>query len=303
MKTKNFLIKLEKSVAIIILNWNGIGDTIICLDSLLNQHYSNCQIFVIDNGSDPTEADELRERYGNKIHLSRLNTNKGFSGGVNYGIEQAKLLNPDYYFLLNNDTFIASDFLSPLISVSRDEKKYGILGPVVMDLINKNKIQFAGGRFNWLLARPYHETDKLLSTLNTTFVTGGAMLIRKDVIEKCGLFDDRFFAYFEDVAFCIKAQRNGFLCACVPTSTLYHKLTGSSDRKGSFYTYLLSRNRILFVNNYLSTNYKIYFLTFNFLKLIFSLLFFSVSGQFTRARAFYKGYLDGISGIGGNPRI
>src|SRR5260221_6391947 len=110
-------------VSIIILNWNGLENTKKCLDSLLKISDINYKIILVDNGSKNDEARKLKKKYGKKIDIYPLPTNRGFTGGVNYGIEIAMKENPEYYLLLNNDTTVEKDFLKNLINTVSADKK------------------------------------------------------------------------------------------------------------------------------------------------------------------------------------
>lgn len=288
---------------IIILNWNGLGDTRKCLDYLLRVVNVNFKIMVIDNGSRNNEAAILKKEYGNKIEVFPLKENLGFSGGVNYGTEQAKKYNPTYFLLLNNDVEVDKNFLKFLLETASKNKKIGIVGSCVFDYTQRNKILYSGGEMNWFLAKPFHKTDLHNNIRKEKFVTGCSMLIKKEVVDKVGLLDDNFFAYFEDTAFCFRARESGFECVSDPRSKVYHKESSSTGKEGVLHTYLMSRNRILFVNKYLPPIYRIYFVFFNFGKLMFALLYFLSTLKNRRAYVFLKGYIDGTFGMGGKPTI
>ncbi|MEK7570952.1 MAG: glycosyltransferase family 2 protein [Patescibacteria group bacterium] len=290
------------TVSIIILNWNGIENTKKCLDSLLIIHDVAYEVIVIDNGSRVDEAAELKKIYTTKITVYRQTENTGFTGGCNLGITQAKKNNPDFYLLLNNDTQVTPPFLKELIQTARSNKKIGIVSPVIYDSKREN-ILFSGGSINWFLGKTFHKKEYLIKVKANEFITGCCFLIKKQVIESIGLLDKQFFAYFEDAAYCISARKAGYYCVCAPRAIIFHQQTASSDKRGPFNTYLMARNRILFVNNYAPKVIKYYFFFFNALKLIIAFSFFLITRQQERAYAYYKGYLDGTLGRGGVPRI
>jgi GT2 family glycosyltransferase len=288
---------------IIILNWNGLNDTIACLNSLLMIKSEDYKIFVIDNGSKSNEALLLKRKFDKKIYLYRLEENTGFTGGCSMGVKLAKKYNPDFFLFLNNDVVVEQNFLSELISVAQSSRDIGIVGPFVYDYHKKNKLQYSAGEINWLIAKPYHKTDYVSKIVDTKFITGCSMLIKKKLIEELGSFDEKFFAYFEDVAYCLKAKEKGYRCVSVPSAAVYHKVSGSSNRRGSFYTYLISRNRIIFINNYTPNLYRIYFFVFNLVKLISVYFYFTITLQLSRRYAFLRGYLDGYRKVIGRPNI
>lgn len=291
------------SVCIIMLNWNGLEETRACLTSLLHARIPNTRILLIDNNSSHNEAGILQKEFDKMIEIYKLDKNYGFSGGVNYGIDVAKKYNPDFYLLLNNDTQVDKNFLFHLINTAESNKKIGIVSPLIYDYYNHKKILFAGGDFDWILVKFFHKKDIPNVTRQENFITGCSMLIKKDVIQKIGSFDNRFFAYFEDAAFCLTARRAGFICVCEPKAKIFHIEGASSEQAGSFRTYLVSRNRIIFVRNYTNMLFQIYFHIFNACKLIVVLSYFAITHQNKRIHPFYKGYIDGYLSDGGAPRL
>jgi len=290
-------------VSIIILNWNGLKDTERCVKSLLNIKGINRRILVVDNGSRKNEADLLKKKFGTKIKVYRLDRNLGFTGGVNFGIARSRAIKPDFYLLLNNDVEVKSDFLEYLIKAAQSDKEIGAISPLIYDFKQREKILFSGGKINWILAKPYHQTDIPKQMRYSLYVTGCCLLIKKDVIDKLSCLDNRFFAYFEDTAFCLSIKKLGYKCVCEPRAIIYHKLSGSSDRRGGVYTNLISRNRILFVKNYLPKIFFVYYAIFFSIKWILAEIYFYLTGQQGRADAYSKGYFDGMRNIGGQPRI
>lgn len=294
----------KKIVTIIILNWNGLKNTLLCLDSLLMINYPYVNIIVVDNGSKNNDADVLLKKYKNKIVVHKLKNNLGFTGGVNEGLKLAKKkYTSEYYLLLNNDVTVKKNFLNHLVHTAESNKLYGIVGPLIYDETDKQKILFSGGSFKWLEGKTYHRHTLIEKSQECPFVTGCCFLIKKSVIEKIGVLDERFFAYFEDAAYCLSATTAGFKCAVNPKAKIYHNESSSMGKKNKTYTYLFSRNRILFINNYTSIPYRIYFYFFNFIKLIAVETYFLLTKQTIRASAFFKGYIDGNLGKEGTPKL
>ncbi len=297
----NNLSKLD-IVTVIVLNWNGIEDTRRCLDSLLSIKCPEFKIIVIDNGSMGDQAKILKKEFKNKVEVHKLDKNIGFTGGCNYGIQIARKNGSKYYLLLNNDTEVNNSLLY-LIEAAKSDSQIGIVGPLIRDYFSRDRILFSGGGFNWLLAKTFHKSDNPTSLRYEEFITGCCFLIKEELLNRVGLLDNRFFAYFEDAAYCVSAKREGYRLVCEPRAYIYHKEAASSKIDSDFSTYLKSRNRILFVNNYTNSLYKIYFSVFNFFKLIIVIIYFVMNKNTNRAQAFIKGYIDGIREFGGEPRL
>ena len=134
-------------VSIIILNWNGLEDTIECLESLKKITHPNYEVIVVDNGSEGNDAQMLQERFGDYIHIIRNDKNYGFAGGANIGMRY--VLNnsaADYVLLLNNDTVVDPEFLTELVKVAEADPAIGITGGKIYYYDNPGQLQFVWGR-------------------------------------------------------------------------------------------------------------------------------------------------------------
>jgi GT2 family glycosyltransferase len=143
----------DSLVAIIILNWNGLADTLNCLNSLSKVQKSNFEVFVLDNGSNKNEASAIKKIKALSLHVYRSETNLGYAGGCNYLINKARKMSPEFYLLLNNDVEVSSNFLLRLISSINADNSIGIISPLIMDYYDRTKVEFGGGHFNWLTAK------------------------------------------------------------------------------------------------------------------------------------------------------
>ena len=112
-------------VAIITLNFNQNNFTIKCIESLLLSEYKDYQIILIDNGSSSDNYKKLKERLPDdrRVTLKRLDVNKGYVGGVNYGLDQGLKLNPQYFMIMNNDTIIDKNAIQELVKSCKNFEK------------------------------------------------------------------------------------------------------------------------------------------------------------------------------------
>src|SRR3989344_3008702 len=269
-----------KNVSVVIVNWNGKEDTLECLASLgeLKAHPDQIgitlKIIVVDNGSTDGSASLIRQKFPN-IELIETGENLGFTGGNNFGIRRALEKGAHLIWLLNNDTLVEKEALS-IVSVFNDPK-VGVAGSKIYfakgheyhkdryasDELGK-VIWYAGGLIDWKNMYASHygvdEVDhgEFDREEETPFVTGCSMMVRREVFERIGLFDDRFYLYLEDVDFCLRAKRKGFRIVYVPRSTLWHKNSGSSGGPGnSLHEYYMTRNRLLLGMRYAPLRTKI----------------------------------------------
>lgn len=239
---------MSQKVSIIIVNFNGSKDTIDCLKSLEKITYKNFEVIVIDNASEKSDFENIEEFLKtSKLNAKKsclpagryqLKANLGFSGGNNVGIKEVMSLGTDYILLLNNDTEVAPDFLDKLIKVAEENKKGGLFAPKIYFYDEPQRIWHAVCDFSWIGGgKPlqYEEIDKNpeeKEIKKTKYVSGCAMLIRKDVIEKVGLLEEDFFMYYEDTDFSLRAKKAGFELLYVPDSHIWHKVSRSAKKMG-----------------------------------------------------------------------
>ena len=134
-------------VSIIILNWNGLKDTLECLESVKKSDYPNYEIILIDNASKNREGEIIKSRFPELI-LVQNEMNLGFAGGNNIGMRYALKNGAYYVWLLNNDTVIESNTLSDLVAVAEKTPNAGLLSPLIYYYANPEQIQFCGSSFD-----------------------------------------------------------------------------------------------------------------------------------------------------------
>jgi len=225
---------------------------------------SNKPIKVLEYEKEEAEAGGGRESEisnlppSKKLILIKNDKNYGFAGGNNIGIRYAlKALNPDYILLLNNDTVVDREFLNNLIKFAERDKETGIVGPKIhyYDYDGRSDvISFTGEDIvPWKgVGQRYGsgEIDKGQwdKPMETDKIEGSCMLIRKEVFEKVGLFDERFFCYYEETDLCFRAKKAGFKVKYCPDANIWHKVASSmGGRTSPIRIYFLARNRFLFI--------------------------------------------------------
>ena len=159
--------------------------------------------------------------------------------------------------LLNNDTEVEIDTISIMKEKLKSDNDLGIVGCRIMYYDAKNIINYCGGHYNWLKGITVHENykkefnHKMEKFFYTDFITGCAMLIKREVIEKVGLLPDEYFMYFEDVDYCLKVKESNYKLGVCTNSVIYHKVSASSGGEdSSFSIKWMTRNRIIFMKKY-----------------------------------------------------
>jgi hypothetical protein len=301
-----------KRVVVILVDWNGEEVTRECLASLKQVELPvgvKLSVVLIDNGSvNPISSSIVSEHLF--ITLLRSETNLGFTGGNNLGIEQALLEDPDYILFLNNDTVVRPDFLRPLLHQLEANPQVAAVQPKICFYPDQSLIWNAGNKFYpWITqtgVRGYgklnKETDE--SVQEQPWLTGCAILARVDLFKgKQGLrFNDRFFALYEDVDLSFRIRKTGGKLLYIPSSVIYHHAGYSSNTKVKtkegythpFMVFLNSRNRIWLARLY--TPFYYWPTTFLFLFAYFLLLipYFLLRVRFNKAFLVIKAIKEGI---------
>ncbi|MBI5452414.1 glycosyltransferase family 2 protein [Candidatus Gottesmanbacteria bacterium] len=256
------------TIYIIVLHYKNIEDTISCLESIAKLKKDNLQIKVIlvNNNSTSEESPPLAGPPSEVITIKNPR-NLGFAAGVNVGIREAlKNKQTDCVLILNNDTILPPHLLTELLKAPGD-----ITAPVIKFQWNEKWVYDFGGKVNWWTGRTTHiESTNQPSPSRSHFATPGrwphgllpgeksidyvsgcCMLVKRKVFEKIGLFDEKYFFYFEDADFCIRAKKAGFKVTVNPNVNIYHKLGGSVGRwtnKAIFYNLLCN---FIFISKHL----------------------------------------------------
>jgi len=266
-----------KKIAIVTVNHNSASDTKNLLKSLqkIDKENIDLHIFLIDNGS--KEKFHLQSHDKN-ITLTRTEENLGFAGGFNLGIRQALNKNVEYILIINNDTEVYPDMLQKLLSgFNAGPDLIGVTVPKIYfakgheyhkDRYKENElgkvIWFAGGSTDWANIKSIHrgvdEVDHGQYDTNESieFATGCCMLFKKEVLEKVGLFDERYFLYYEDADLSERIKKAGYKIYYIPRALLTHINAASTGGPGNtLHDYFLTRNQLLFGMTYAPLRSKI----------------------------------------------
>lgn len=220
----------KPKVLTIVLNWNLPDDTCRCVESLKASDYPNLEILVIDNGSRLAAFQQLQDCMP-KERIIRSESNLGFAGGNNLGLQLAVKQNADYAFVLNNDTIVDPHMISKLIHAAEANPAAGLLGPVIYYLDQPEQVWFAGYRFLhgiYLLRRGLHLKTPLQPIEEVDFVSGCGILIRRSILEVIGLFSEDYFMYYEDLDLCFRVKEAGLKILCVTDARMWHAVSAST---------------------------------------------------------------------------
>jgi GT2 family glycosyltransferase len=254
-------------VFVSLVNYNGNEDTFLCLDSLDKVKAQNFElsVVVVDNASQ--ENFQTEKKYNNfELKIIRSDKNLGFAGGQNLGIKYCLEEGADYVVILNNDVILDENVLIELLETFKKNEDCGLVSPKIYfaeghefhkDRYSQKEqgkvIWYAGGKIDWKNLLAFHpgvdEVDKgqYERLEQTDFASGCCEMIKREVFEKVGLFDEKYFLYYEDNDLSQRAKRQSFGVYYQPKAVLWHLNAGSTGGSGSLlHDYYITRNRLLF---------------------------------------------------------
>ena len=242
----------DPRVACIILNTNRREDTLACLASLQASTYVNAFVLVLDCQSTDGSVAAVRSAYPS-VQLIELTDNRGYAGNNNVGIRAALEQGAEWVFVLNEDTILAPDAIERLMEVARQDARIGILGPLVYHHDEPRVIQSAGGRLTptwdgYHLAQNEDDRGQFSVPHAVDWVSGCAILVRRQVIADLGAFDERFFIYWEETEWCVRAGQAGWTIVHVPAAKIWHKGVQRDYRPKPTVTYYSTRNHLLMLS-------------------------------------------------------
>ncbi|MDN3507044.1 MAG: glycosyltransferase family 2 protein [Simkaniaceae bacterium] len=247
-------------VGVIVLNWNGREDTSQCLLSL-QELTSPVEVYLVDNGSTDGSLELFKKDFPH-FRLIENGFNLGYAGGNNVGIELALKEGCEFIFILNNDTVVDVGIIEAFLESFKRES-VGILGARIYRMDDPKRLDHIGGLWNGRKMDfdyvGYKAKDEDIPG-ELDYVCGAAIMVRREVFEKVGLFDPRFFLFWEEADFCMRARKAGFLVEHCRSAKVWHKISASFTGGKPHAAYFLWRNRLLWIERNFSGRKKfIYF--------------------------------------------
>ena len=281
-------------ISIVTLTWNQTDVTCEFLESTRKLTYPNYEILVCDMGSkeDPTARIDAA-RYPN-TRVLRSETNLGFTGGNNWGMRQAA---GDYIFIVNNDTEVPPDLLDKLIAPFFKDPSIGVTCPKIRFYNAKDTIQYAGfNPINVFTGRTtavggLQKDDGRYDASGTTHGAHGcAMLVSRDVIDKVGMFPEKFFIYYEEWDWSARILKAGYKIWYVGDALIYHKESVTMGKKSAIKVYYHTRNRILYMRrNTNPAQLAVFSLFFVFIVTPKAIVYYTYHKQFGHLKSFFRG--------------
>jgi GT2 family glycosyltransferase len=220
-------------ISVVIPNHNGAGYLEACLRSLLAQPSEKLEIVVVDNAS-VDQSVEMVTSLAPKALLLKESRNLGFAGGVNEGIRAA---HGEWIAVLNNDTELALDWLAECIRGIQTHPQAAFFACRILDFGDRTRIYSAGdcflrGGIGYRRGQELQDREDFHQECEIFSASGCAALFRREVLAKIGAYDERFFAYLEDVDLGLRIQAQGHHGFYLPRAVVYHH--GAATSGGEF---------------------------------------------------------------------
>ncbi len=242
-----------KKVGVVILNYKVKDLAIRAVKSVLDSTYPELSIIVVDNNSKDGLGEELTK--DRSVIFIQNSANLGFTGGNNVGIKKALNMGAELVFMLNPDAYVEKDTIEKLVT-GLERYHAGIVNPKIY-FDNSKTIWFAGKKFDYKNVLASHigvdkeDHGQFDEEKELEDATGAALLISKEVLEKVGDFDDRYFLYYEESDLVYRAKKAGFKAYYIPSAVVYHKNAQSTGVGSPLQDYFITRNRMLFASKFL----------------------------------------------------
>lgn len=288
-------------IVAVVVNWNGGEENLACIASLVADGIAPERIVFVDNASHDGSFERVCASYPG-LRALRNERNLGYGHACNRGIELALAAGAPAVFLVNNDLTLEPGGLARLVHALSDAR-VGIVGPRIVLDPDRKTLWAAGGRMTWranlselrghgapdhLRWRKQHPVD---------YVPGAAMLVRRGVFEAIGALDGEFFAYHEDVDFCLRARKAGFVVLIAGGALAYHKAHHST---GGGYNarrkYMMGVNTMRFMRKHGTGGRWVSVFVFDVLTLPFAWVRRALRGEGSGVRAKALGLWHGVLG-------
>jgi GT2 family glycosyltransferase len=244
---------LDPLVVVAILNWNNLPDTLECLESVAAADYASLRVYVVDNASDVDPSPEIRARWP-RVRIIRNAANLGYGGGNNVALRAASGEGTAYVLLLNNDATLAPDTVSRLVAVMEANPRVGMATPRIFFYDPPGEIYWDGGAIDWRTGETPHDSRSLPSgggLIESEWLDGCALFVRTRTLDDIGLLDERYFLYYEDADWTVRAARAGWANVVVTDAVAWHKVSRSTGGyMGPLASFYYARNRYLFLRTH-----------------------------------------------------
>lgn len=288
-------------VYILTLSWNQCADTLECLASLQKTSYPNYRLLVVDNHSTDGSVEAITQCFP-RVEVIANRQNIGFAAAANRGIEHALCHGAEYVFLLNNDTIVEPTTLEEMVSQAM-ALDVGMVAPKIYYYADPQRIWSVGSHRHPLTLEKMRGGEDELDqgqwedVVQLDFLTGCGLLLPRHFLEDVGLFDERFFIFYEDSDLCLRARKRGYRLLMTPKAKMWHKVSVSSGGRDSpFERYWMARSSVLFFRKHIRGAQWLAVVPWRLGSALRTSFRLGRRGHFHALLAYWRGLLDGWLG-------
>lgn len=250
----------KQRVCIIVLGYNNIHDTLECLESIAKLEGDQYPVVFVDNGSEDKSSESVGKLFPD-VKIIRLPSNLGFSAGMNHGLDLVCKQGYEFCLMLNNDVILDKAMVNEMLLVADHHENCAVVMPRIfylpLKVRNRNSrrhIWSDGGYYRTfppsIKLKDNRRNKNLDNPRPIEFAPGCALLIRCKALDKVGLFDERFFLFFEDWDFSIRVREAGFSIWCAPQAILFHKVSRSTLKDPDLYWKNMGASMSMFISKH-----------------------------------------------------
>lgn len=282
-------------VSIVVPTYNLKSVFFECLQSIVNQDYPNMEIIAVDNASTDATSEMVKKKFP-QVKLIINSINLGSTGGMNTGL---KIATGQFIWFIDHDNILNSNMLSEMIKLAVTNQNIGIVVPKIYYWEKKDTIWAAGTSVGEITGINYSREGKDIGQydkVEDVDIAPANFIVRKDVIDKIGFYDDIYFVCYEDSDFCARVKKSGYRIVYTPRATCYHKFVLlnrlASKKRWLSRSYYAARNKIIFMRK----NSRYFFIFVLLYPAWFLLYTYQAIRylQFSALKNFYKGIFDGF---------
>jgi GT2 family glycosyltransferase len=239
-------------IGVVTVTYNSTAVIPTFMDSVLSQSHSDFILYVVDNASTDETLKRVATYPDPRVVTIRNVDNIGVAEGNNVGIRAALGDGCDFILLLNNDTVFEAELFATLLR-GLIARQCGMIVPKILYFDPSNKIWSAGGAFSLWRGMSWHfgfnqvDDGRFDEPIEVAYSPTCCMLISPYVFERIGLMDAKYFVYFDDTDFCLRAHREAMKLFYLPTARIYHKVSSLTGHRSNAAIRYLIRNHVYYV--------------------------------------------------------
>ncbi len=295
---------MEEKISVILVNYNGRDYNDKCIISVFNSTVGQqLEVVVVDNASTDGSLRELEMRWGTepRVHILPLSQNYGFARANNEGIKWALARGGKYFLLLNNDTEIEADAIEKMLECYEEAEE--VIVPKILYADKPDVLWCAGGIFSGIIKKSVQrglnkaDNGRFDKSCRCDFANGCCILISDKIIGNLGFMDERFFLYYEDTEYSLRAAEKGITVRYCADAKVYHKVNGSTkgnEKPDS--AYYITRNWLLCNKIHMSSGRFFLFCIYFFLNRTAWAVIWLAEGRWDMVKAICRGISDFRSG-------